>query len=636
MTREDAESATPLGPLVERLAGLHSDAALAFLDAVLVVLAYLLILVVRFDGTVPESFQDTFLLFATLAVVTHLAVNWVWGLYGEMWRYASVQEARRILLAGGTSLAILVLISYDPRLVPLSVSGLGAGLATLLLGLVRFQSRLFAFRRRSATDESQVLVVGAGDSGAQLVRDMLASSEAGLRPVVVLDDDLRKHGRSLHGIPVEGPVDRLPALVSDYAVDQVVLAIPSAGSDLIGRVADLADQAGLPVKVLPPVDELVNGRISVRDVRSLRIDDLLGRDQVTIDLDAVHRLLEGRRVLITGGGGSIGSEIARQVAGGDPAAVLLLDHDETHLYETAATVDGPVTQLLVDVRDRVALGHAFTRYRPDVVFHAAAHKHVPLLESHPCEAAETNVLGTVNVAEAAVEHRVERCILISTDKAVRPSSVMGASKRVAERVILERTDRTRFAAVRFGNVLGSRGSVVPRFMRQIEAGGPVTVTDERMTRFFMSIPEAVQLVLQAAVFAEGGEIFMLEMGEPVRILDLAQRMIRLSGRRLDHDVEIEITGVRPGEKLEEELLLPELESRHTTPHPSIHRIVSDEVDRVALDEEVAALREAVAERDDARARVVLQRLAGAPDLLVDLTTPPVRSAERTSTEGRRG
>jgi FlaA1/EpsC-like NDP-sugar epimerase len=304
----------------------------------------------------------------------------------------------------------------------------------------------------------------------------------------------------------------------------------------------------------------------------VKIEDLLGRKQITTDLDSVRRVLAGRRVLITGAGGSIGSEIARLVAACDPKLLLMLDHDETHLHDAAAQIGRPSRQLLADVRDRQRVFEIFAEWRPEVVFHAAAHKHVPLLESHPCEAVLTNVMGTRNVTIAAARTNVDRFVFISTDKAVHPSSVMGASKWMGEQIVLSNAGRGgRFCAVRFGNVLGSRGSVIPTFARQISAGGPVTVTDERMTRYFMSTPEAVQLVLQASTFAQGGEVFMLEMGEPANIYELAQRMIRLSGRTVGRDIDIEIVGMRPGEKLTEELRAPD-EEAFTTPHPSIVRL----------------------------------------------------------------
>ncbi len=375
------------------------------------------------------------------------------------------------------------------------------------------------------------------------------------------------------------------------------------------------EKAGLTMKVLPGVSHLVDGDGPVASLRQLRepqIEDLLGREAIPIDLATVRRSLEGRRVLVTGAGGSIGSEICRQVADLKPSVLVLLDHDETHLHDTAATISVSTDQALVDVRDSQTVADVFDRFRPEVVFHAAAHKHVPVLEEHPVEAAVTNVFGTLNVVTAAVKVGTERFVQISTDKAVRPSSIMGATKRVAEQIVLAHAPRgDSYCTVRFGNVLGSRGSVIPTFSRQIANGGPVTVTDPRMTRFFMSVEEAVQLVLESSVLSDGGgEIFMLEMGDPVRILDLAKRMIRLSGYRVDADIPIEIVGARPGEKLDEELRSPE-EEVLTTYHPYINQLVPITVAPEQFAAELEQLNRSVAQRDAASVRSLLFDIAAA-------------------------
>jgi FlaA1/EpsC-like NDP-sugar epimerase len=378
--------------------------------------------------------------------------------------------------------------------------------------------------------------------------------------VAFVDDDPRKRGRSLHGLPIIGGSDDIPELVSRVQAEQVLLAIPSATRDLIQRVASSCEEAEVTLTVLPSVREIVDGRVTVRDIRDLQIEDLLGRQQVEMDADVVGRMLGDRRILITGAGGSIGSEIVRQVLAFEPAHLLLLDHDETHLFDLMSELPVNVAAdcALADVRDRDRVLAVFRAERPDVVFHAAAHKHVPLLESHPAEAFRTNVLGTANVVEAAVAFGAGRFVLISTDKAVRPASVMGSSKWFAEQIVrsLQGNDAS-LCAVRFGNVIGSRGSVTPTFIRQIAAGGPVTVTDPSMARYFMSLQEAVCLVLQAAAMARGGEVFTLEMGDPVNIMSLARRLIRLSGRVPGTDVEIQVVGPRPGEKMVEDLLDPE-------------------------------------------------------------------------------
>jgi FlaA1/EpsC-like NDP-sugar epimerase len=402
-----------------------------------------------------------------------------------------------------------------------------------------------------------------------------------------------------------------------------VLAITSADRALVERVAAGADIAAVPLKVLPGVREVVRGVPTVKDVRDLQIEDLLGRKQVVTDLDAVRALLCGRTVLITGAG-SIGSEIARQVSQLEPANLVLLDHDETHLHDAAAGLEAPTVQVLADIRDREVVFEIFRRYRPDVVFHAAAHKHVPLLEDHPCEAVTTNIVGTGNVVDAAVAVGVERFVFISTDKAVRPASVMGASKWVGEQIVLAGTpEGARFCSVRFGNVLGSRGSVIPTFARQIAAGGPVTVTHPSMTRFFMSVHEAVQLVLQASVFVEGGEVFMLEMGEAVNIRDLAERMIRLSGHAVGTEIAIRINGPRRGEKLVEELRAPS-ERAESTAHASILRLLPVPLPVDRLEDGIVELTDlAGCRRGDEVARLLFDLVNAAPldsDSLVDLAS----------------
>jgi FlaA1/EpsC-like NDP-sugar epimerase len=506
----------------------------------------------------------------------------------------------------------------------------------MLLGGIRFQSRLFALNRRDNRPGGiPVVVLGAGEAAAELVRSMRRDEHCGLTPVVMLDDDPRKIGRSCIGVRVAGAFDDLPAVAAEYQVHQAILAVPSATREVVRRAADLADSCDLSMRVLPPVQELIGRRVQSSALRDLRIDDLLGRTPVETDLASVRALIEGRRVLITGAGGSIGSEIARQVAACDPSELLLLEHDETHLHETMATLPGVGTPLLADVRHRDHIARLFLEHRPQVVFHAAAHKHVPLLEAHPCEAVKSNVLGTKNVVDAAVAAETERFVFVSTDKAVRPSSVMGASKRVGELLTLSAGSRhRRYSAVRFGNVLGSRGSVIPTFLRQIEAGGPVTITDARMTRFFMSIPEAVQLVLQAAALSDGGEIFMLEMGEPVQILNLAKRMVRLSGYQLGTDIEIRVTGIRPGEKLAEELRTPD-ETPRRTGHRSIVSLRTPRPIDALEEEEIERLARFAIDGDAEPVRDGLFRLAARSDTVMVPTQPVTSHARRPKPDDAR-
>jgi FlaA1/EpsC-like NDP-sugar epimerase len=579
---------------------LRRDVPLALLDVAVVFPAYLAPLALRFDGRIPERFWHNFWLFIPIVACVHLLVNHSFGLYGQMWRYASIQEARRLVLAGAVAFA-LIAIGYGfvevgaSRPLPPSTVVLGNAISLMAFGAIRFQSRLFGFRRRSVEDGggklSKVLLMGAGDAGEMVLKDILSHPSIGLDPVGIVDDDHRKLGRHLHGVRVYGGRAAIPALASRLDADELLLAIPSATSEVVRDVAELCERGNIHLRVLPSVREIVGGRVAARDIRDLRIEDLLGRQQVETDLSSVRALLAGRRVMITGAGGSIGSEIARQVADFEPASLILLDNDETHLHDihTALWLSCPLEVVLADVRDRYRISEACAATRPEIVFHAAALKHVPVLETHPREAAYTNVIGTANLVDAAVTAGAERCVLISSDKAINPVSVMGASKRFAEEIV-----RSTFGTgmlpcvVRFGNVLGSRGSVIPTFLRQIEAGGPVTVTDPAMTRYFMSVQEAVQLVLQAAALSDGGEIFTLDMGEQVRIIDLARKVIRLAGRVPDRDVSIAITGVRPGEKLAEELEEPDVLSTPTT-HPGIRAASPPPPNRAALRRRLADL-----------------------------------------------
>lgn len=560
---------------------------LALLDLATVFLCYLAPLVLRFSGAVPPEYWSRFLRFGSVAAALHLLCNYLFGLYGQMWRYASVLEARRVVMAGATAglLVIGTTMWLGSAVVPLSVGILGPMFSLVAFGGIRFQSRLFAFRRRTATSaRRRVLIVGAGDGGAIVIRDLFRNPGLQLDPVGLIDDDPRKRRLYLHGVEVLGPRAEIPALTQALRVDEILLAIPSATSDVIRDVATLCEEAGVPLRVLPSLREIVGGRVTAHDIRDLSIGDLLGRQQMSIDVEAVLGVVRGRRVLVTGAGGSIGSEIARQVSGFEPGGLFLLDHDETHLHDLATELGSgvPFEPILADIRDRDRLISTFMRIRPEVVFHSAAHKHVPVLETNPEEAVFTNVLGTANVADAVAASGAERLVLISTDKAVRPASVMGASKWFAEQIVRSLAGAgCVYSAVRFGNVLGSRGSVIPTFLRQVSGGGPVTVTDPAMTRYFMSIQEAVLLVLQAAALSRGGEVFTLDMGEPVNILDLARRVIRMSGRVPERDVPITFVGMRPGEKLVEDLVDP-TETPLPSGHPGIVVSQPSVLDRAAL------------------------------------------------------
>ncbi|MBX7160231.1 MAG: polysaccharide biosynthesis protein [Acidimicrobiia bacterium] len=581
MTRSHARTDTRLrgffSSVAIRSARIRSDLPLVAIDCAAVAGAYALALLALSTArgslarTVPDSPGELLL----VAVAAQLAVNLALGLYRQMWRHPGFEEARRIVVAGavGAALVLAYTLAFW-SFVPKASILLGAGLQTALSLTVRFQSRLFGFRRSGrSTEVTRAIVIGAGEAGEGVVRSMLRDTECGLKPVAILDDDRAKQGRRLANVEVMGRIDELVAVAARTHAAIAVFAI--ADTTRLEDCLAFAEDAGIALKIVPTLREIMSGSAQIGDVRDITMDDLLDRPPVQTDMSGVRDAIRGRRVLVTGAGGSIGSEICRQLATHDPERIILLDRDETLLHDAVTSMsEAEVTlvPMLTDLRDRDAVAEAFERHQPDVVFHAGALKHVPLLESYPVEALRTNVFGTRNVVDAAIATGVAEFVFISTDKAVRPISVMGATKRLGEMLAVSRdNDGTRFCAVRFGNVLGSRGSVIPTFARQIADGGPVTVTDARMERYFMTIPEAVQLVLQASSLSSGGEIFMLDMGTPVRIIDVAKRMIRLSKRVVGRDIPIHVVGVRPGERLQEELHAP-AEKEEATTHPKIFRV----------------------------------------------------------------
>jgi FlaA1/EpsC-like NDP-sugar epimerase len=626
--RQQVQGSSMAAHVAARLAGLRADVGFLLVDAALGLVAYGLV----FGTTVQVSDGEggQLALVVGIAVAGHLLANAVLGLYGRMWRHASIVEARHLAAAGAIVVTLLVAL----RLVgatdaPFELDLLGPAMATFLLGTTRFRARLFAWKRSEAGEPGQpVIVIGSRDAGACLIRDLQRTPSSTHRPVAVLDEDPRSHGLVLHGVPVVGGLDRLGAASARFGAETALLAVSSPPSSLVRAAAEAADEAGIVLRILPGLGERVRGVPALRQIRDVRIEDLLGRQEVKTDRGAVRDLVHGRRVLVTGGGGSIGSELVRQLAGFEPTQLVIVDHDETHLFDSAnrirAHLGDRCVEELLDIRDRVDVLQAFARLQPEIVFHAAAHKHVPMLERHPIEAARTNVLGTENVVDAAVAAGVERFVFISSDKAVRPRNVLGISKWLGEQLVAERAgEGRRYSCVRFGNVLGSRGSVVPTFQRQIAEGGPITVTSPDMTRYFMSVEEAVQLVLQAAVLTEHSDLFLLEMGQPVSIAAMARTMIELAGFQ-PHEVEVAFTGVRPGEKLVEELSTP-TETVLRTAHDSVRRLVPNLVPRVALEDGLHLLRRAVAQRDASAARGVMFDLytsAGpesVDDIALDLT-----------------
>jgi FlaA1/EpsC-like NDP-sugar epimerase/dTDP-4-amino-4,6-dideoxygalactose transaminase len=566
---------------VYRFTSRLDNATLRILDAGVITTAWVLAYLAGFEGTLPRDFAGGPLLFLALPVVTQLVCNQIAGLYGPVWRYASVEEAARVVLAvaAGTVLATIELIALDKAsdsTLPVFTTPPVAALIVLLgCGGIRFQARLFALERQRASkadDRLRTLIVGSGNAGAALARELTGGTHGDTKIVGFVDDDPALRGRSVRGVRVLGNTHDLDQICQAHAIDRILIALPNARREETQAIVTRALRTDAQVKVLPRATDVIGGTL-LRSLRDLDLTDLLGREHAPVDVGEISGYLEGATVLVTGAGGSIGSEIARQVARFKPAKLLLLDRDESLLHEIVSDDLADAEPVLADIRDRPRLRAIFERYRPQVVFHAAAHKHVPILEHHPVEAANTNLLGTWWLARTAAEFGCRRLVHVSTDKAADPVSVMGATKRAAELVVFQvgREHDLPFVAVRFGNVLGSRGSVVPTFLRQILEGGPVTVTDPEMTRYFMTIPEAVSLVLQAGAMTDAGKVFLLDMGNPVSIIDLARQMIRLSGLRPDEDVAIEITGRRPGERLHEQLY-DDAETVEPTRHPSIWSI----------------------------------------------------------------
>ena len=497
-----------------------------------------------------------------LIVVQAFAFYWS-GMYRGVWRFASLPDLIRILkaVAAGAAVSfVLFFLLYRMAEIPRSLVLLYPLLLLIFLSGPRFLYRWSKDHRLTLTSGKRVLIVGAGRAGEQLVRDLLRKQGHEYSPVAFVDDKSRRHGQDLHGVPVVGYCDQITEVVQRLEIEIIMLAVPSAKAAQMRHLVELCEASGVPFQTVPPLDALMSGQVSINELREVSIEDILGRDPVSLDWEGIRQGLEGRTILVTGAGGSIGSELCRQIAALGPARLVLLENSEYNLYalEMELASRFPTVRLsasLGDVRDQAKVEQVFSTQQPNVVFHAAAYKHVPMLENQLREALQNNVLGTRNVALAADRHSCSEFVLISTDKAVNPTNVMGASKRIAEIFCqnLDGQSRTRYITVRFGNVLGSAGSVVPLFRKQIREGGPVTVTHPDMERFFMTIPEAAQLILQAAVLGKGGEIFVLDMGEPVRIQYLAEQMIRLSGKQPGTDIAIVHTGLRPGEKLFEEL-----------------------------------------------------------------------------------
>lgn len=571
---------------------------LLIVDVITIIGVALISLLIRFDGYITSHYLHQMIDALPIMVISYIVMLLSMHLYTRIWRYAGMREMVAVLIATtlGAGLFYTGMYVFDKSL-PRSIYLISWILSTGVIGIGRMVLHYIAMRYggKQSTDADMVntLIIGAGDAGATIAREIERYHKRSRKVIGFIDDDESKFNRLMGGVRILGNRHDIPSIVKENKVKEIIIAMPSVTRNEIRNIMEICSPLKCKVNTLPGMYQLLDDEVLVSHLHPVSIEDLLERDEVRLDMDVVEHYIRDKVVLVTGAGGSIGSEICRQIMRVGPKQLLLLGHGENSIYLINQELkniykDGPIIPIIADIRDKQQLDQIFTQYNPQVVFHAAAHKHVPLMEIQPMAAVLNNIYGTRNVADVAGRHGVERFVMISTDKAVNPTSVMGATKRVAEKVIISMNDTydTKYITVRFGNVLGSRGSVIPLFKKQIEAGGPVTVTDPEMTRYFMTIPEASQLVLQAGAMGKGGEVFLLDMGEPVKIIDLARNMIRLSGLEPYKDIHIKITGLRPGEKKYEELLTSE-EGTNRTNHTKIFEAPLDTVDRDWLIEKIS-------------------------------------------------
>ncbi len=612
---------------------------LFIIDTVIFLITPLLALALRLDSFVPLKAYASVLAVATVLFLSvKLSVFLLLGFYRRYWRYASIDELTQIVTLTAIAVVVQTLLfnilyslnSFSVDRLPLSLPLLDGLLSFLLVGGLRFSVRDLAIvnqqRHKKFQRHERVLIVGAGDAGVALVKEMQQSPWLGFHPIAFIDDNPEKLSLLIRGLPVVGNRDNIPQFVRSLNIRRVIIAMPTAPGRVIREITDSCQSIGVQTSTLPGIHEILNGRVHLGRVRDIKIEDLLRRAPIHTDIDRVSAFLKGKTVLITGAGGSIGSELCRQVFKCRPAKIVLLGHGENSVFNIQQELEQilqsqkheanseettlPLVTLIADIRFSSRLKYVFEQYKPDVVFHAAAHKHVPMMEFNPSEAITNNVRGTKNLLDLALQYGVERFVMISTDKAVNPTSVMGASKRVAEMLVLQAAQKSKkpFSVVRFGNVLGSRGSVVPTFRRQIAAGGPVTITHPDICRYFITIPEAVQLVLQASVLGQHGEVFMLNMGQPIKIAEMAKNLIRLSGYEVGKDIDIVYTGLRPGEKLFEELFIPG-EKYEPTEHDQILTVHNaSSIVPKTLDLNVEALCQAAANNDSQLIAVLLEQI----------------------------
>lgn len=600
-------------------------ALLLFLgDVVIIIMASVGALIARFDfsySSIDAVYLESMYRYLPIHVITTVLIFYFCKMYHSLWKFISIHELGYIILANMISFFMQIagfhLLQYP---IPRSYFFAEILLQTVMVVGIRFSYRFCRYLKEAREQrfgcgqpQKRVMIIGAGDAGHVIIKEILDSSFLTMKVCCVIDDDYNKTGRYISGIPIVG--DRFAILknVEKYKIDKIILAMPSASKEERKEILEICKMAKCELKTLPGMYQLIDGELNIGKLRDVEITDLLGRDPIQVNLDEIMGYVEQKVVMVTGGGGSIGSELCRQIAMYHPKQLIIFDVYENNAYEIQQELnrhypDLDLVVLIGSVRNTHRIETVFEKYRPDIVYHAAAHKHVPLMEDSPNEAIKNNVFGTYKTAKAASEYGVKRFVLISTDKAVNPTNIMGASKRLCEMIVqsFDKISKTEFVAVRFGNVLGSNGSVIPLFKKQIAEGGPVTVTHKDIIRYFMTIPEAVSLVLQAGAYARGGEIFVLEMGAPVRIDDMARNLIRLSGYTPDVDIKIEYTGLRPGEKLYEELLMAE-EGMKETANKLIHIGKPIEMDEETFFDKLAELKEACY-NDDERIKEKVQKL----------------------------
>lgn len=555
-------------------------------DIISVIIASYLAIVMRYEfrvDEIPEHFLSPIEHVMPLNIVVTLGIFYLFRLYSSLWAYAGETELQNIVVSCTLSTLVnsvcLQFFGTSSRAVPRSYYFLYLFLLITCVFSSRFSYRFFRsmkHKQQNKKNRIAVMVIGAGEAANLIIKEIVNSNFSTMVIKCIIDDDKGKWGKYIQGIKVVGGRDKIVECADVYEVDEIIVAMPSASRAEIKSILEICKDTNCKLRSLPGMYQLVNGEVNVSKLRDVEVEDLLGRDPISVDLDSILGYVQGKAVLVTGGGGSIGSELCRQISSHKPKQLIIVDIYENTVYDVQQELKAKYPELdlvvlIASVRNTNRMNYIFSKYHPDIVYHAAAHKHVPLMEDSPTEAIKNNVFGTFKTAQAAAMSGVQRFVMISTDKAVNPTNIMGASKRICEMIIqtFDKHYETEFVAVRFGNVLGSNGSVIPLFRKQIAAGGPVTVTHPDIIRYFMTIPEAVSLVLQAGAYARGGEIFVLDMGEPVKILDLAQNLIKLSGYRVGEDIKIEFTGLRPGEKLYEELLMDE-EGMKDTANKMIH------------------------------------------------------------------